>query len=72
VLVKNVMYHDVMTIDGDSSLTEAAKAMFEKQRALSSAFWTLSLVSLRPASFSSIRRKRKSLRRGLCKQQLEG
>ena len=32
MLVKNVMYHDVMTIDGDSSLTEAAKAMFEKQR----------------------------------------
>ena len=32
MLVKNVMYHDVMTIDGDSSLTKAAKAMFEKQR----------------------------------------
>ena len=31
MLVKNAIYHDIMTIDGESSLTEAAKAMFEKQ-----------------------------------------
>ena len=32
MLVKDVMYQDVTTIDGGSSLTEAAKAMFEKKR----------------------------------------
>ncbi|MDQ1280360.1 MAG: hypothetical protein QG670_1623 [Thermoproteota archaeon] len=32
MLVKDVMYRDVITIDGDSNLTGAAKAMFENKR----------------------------------------
>ena len=33
-MVKDVMYSDVTTIDVNSSLTEAAKLMFEKKRGL--------------------------------------
>ena len=32
MLVKNVLYHDVTTIGGDSSLTEAAETASEKKR----------------------------------------